>query len=163
MMDVLSLLDILNKTFQKSDCDLQTSLSILKSIRENLDGLRQKYTIENITHLIYPECAATTVIEPGVASKRKRTIPDKFQDSVLTDKLPIYRDMTNNLERLRALAVEVLDNLDAEFDNRFSEFNTELWLSFATLEPSKALFLDVNKLRPLLDFIKTIPGNKSES
>lgn len=148
MMDVLSLLDILNKTFQKSDCDLQTSLSILKSIRENLDGLRQKYTIENITHLIYPECAATTVIEPSVASKRKRTIPDKFQDSVLTDKLPIYRDMNNNLERLRALAVKVLDNLDAEF---------------ATLEPSKALFLDANKLRPLLDFIKTIPGNKSES
>lgn len=148
MMDVLSLLDILNKTFQKSDCDLQTSLSILKFIRENLDGLRQKYTIENITHLIYPECAATTVIEPSVASKRKRTIPDKFQDSVLTDKLPIYRDMNNNLERLRALAVKVLDNLDAEF---------------ATLEPSKALFLDANKLRPLLDFIKTIPGNKSES
>ena len=81
----------------------------------------------------------------------------------MTDKLPIYRDMNNNLERLRALAVEVLDNLDAEFDNRFSEFNTELWLSFATLEPSKAVFLDANRLRPLLDFIKTIPGNKSES
>ncbi|CAB4036306.1 Zinc finger MYM-type 1 [Paramuricea clavata] len=120
MMDVLSLLDILNKTFQKSDCDLRISLSILKSIRENLDDLRQKYTIESITHLIYPEWAATTVIEPGVGSKRKRTIPDKFQDSVLTDKLPIYRDMNNNLEQLRALAVEVLDNLDAEFDNRFS-------------------------------------------
>ena len=39
MMDVLSLLDILNKAFQKSDSSLLTSLSILKSVRENLNSL----------------------------------------------------------------------------------------------------------------------------
>lgn len=160
MMDVLSLLDILNKTFQKSDCDLATSLSVLKSIRETLYGLRQKYTIQHITPLIYPEDVPTStdsVNEPGIASKRKRKIPEKFQDSLLTDKLPMYRDANNELERLRALAVEVLDNLDAEFDDRFSEFNTQLWMSFAMLEPSNTAFLDANKLRPLLDFVKSIP------
>ena len=159
MIDVLSLLDILNKTFLKSDSDLQTSLSVLKSIREKLCGLRQKYTFEYITHLIYPESVATctSVNEPGVASKGKRTIPEKFQDSVLTDKLPIYRDMNNEMERLRALAVEVLDNLDAEFDVRFSEFNTQLWMSFAMLKPTNTAFLDANEFRPLLDFIKAIP------
>ncbi|CAB4019496.1 Hypothetical predicted protein, partial [Paramuricea clavata] len=58
-------------------------------------GLVIRDTLSNILEL---------VIEPGVGSKR--TIPDKFQDSVLTDKLPIYRDMNNNLEQLHALAVE---------------------------------------------------------
>ncbi|XP_028417407.1 zinc finger MYM-type protein 1-like [Dendronephthya gigantea] len=127
MMDVLSLLDILNKTFQKPDCDLQTSLIILKSIREKLNSLRHEYTIDKIANVIYPECAAMTEIEPGVASKRKRTTPERLQDSVITDKLPIFRDMNNNVEGLRALAVEVLDNLEAEFKNRFSEFNTDLF------------------------------------
>ena len=50
MMDFLSLLDILNKAFQKSDSSLPTSLSILKSARENLNDL-YKYTIEHIAGL----------------------------------------------------------------------------------------------------------------
>ena len=52
MMDVLSLLDILNKGFQKSDSSLPTSLSILKSVRENLNSLLHNYTIKHITGLI---------------------------------------------------------------------------------------------------------------
>ena len=45
IMDVLSMLDILSKAFQKSDSSLPTSLSILKSVRENSNGLLHKYTI----------------------------------------------------------------------------------------------------------------------
>lgn len=82
MMAVLSLLNILNKTFQKSDSDLATALSILKSVRKQLDGLCEKYTIEHITSLIYPEGVAH---ESSLPAKRRRTIPTKFQDSVVTD------------------------------------------------------------------------------
>ena len=41
MMDVLSLLDILNKAFQKSDSHLPTSLSILKSVNENVLSMKK--------------------------------------------------------------------------------------------------------------------------
>lgn len=157
MMDVLSLLNILNKTFQKSDSDLPTSLCILKSVRKQLDGLCEKYTIEHITYLIYPEGIATPDDESSTPSKRKRTIPAQFQDFVLTDKLPCYRDANNDIEMLHALAVEVVNNLNVEFDNRFSEFNTQLWMSFESLKPSNTTFLEGEELKPLLEYVKTIP------
>jgi hypothetical protein len=158
MMDVLSLLDISNQTFQKSDTDLLTSLSVLKSVRENLEGLREKYSIEHITSIIYIEGVSTIELEdePHTAGKRKRTIPDKYQDYVVVDTLPIFHDLNNELE-LRALAVQVLDTLNSEFDDRFSEFNTQLWLSYASLKPSHTPFLDAKELKPLLDFVRTIP------
>ena len=94
MMDVLSLLDILNKAFQKSDSSLPTSLSILKSVREDLNSLLHKYTIEHITGLIYPEGTVTS-------RKRNRTILDRFENFLLTEKLPAYRNAKNDLGHLR--------------------------------------------------------------
>ena len=121
MMDVLSLLDILNKAFQKSDSSLPTSLSILKSVRENLNSLLHKFTIEHITGLIHPEGTVSEEDEPCTSRKRKRTIPDRFENVLLTEKRPAYRDANNDLGHLRALAVEVVNNLNAEFENRFDE------------------------------------------
>lgn len=54
MMDVLSKLNIVNKTFQKSDSDLSTALSALKSVRNQLNKLCEKYTIKYIANLVCP-------------------------------------------------------------------------------------------------------------
>ena len=140
MMDVLSLLNIVNKTFQKSDSDLTTALGVLKSVRNQLNELCEKYTIEHITSLIYPEGFATSNDESSLPAKRKRTISTRFEDSIVMEKLPCYREEINNIKELRALVVEVINNLNVEFDNRFNEFNTQLWTSFETLKPSNVLF-----------------------
>ena len=69
----------------------------------------------------YPEGTVSEEDEPCTSRKRKRTIPDRFKNFLLTEKLPAYRDAKNDLGHLRALAVEVVNNLNAEFENRFDE------------------------------------------
>ena len=116
-----------------------------------------KYTIEHITSLIYPEGTVSEEDEPCTSRKRKRTIPDRFENFLLTEKLPAYRDAKNDLGHLRALAAEVVNNLNVEFENRFDELNTQLWKSFESLKPSHTAFLDADELKPLLEFASTIP------
>ena len=60
----------------------------------------------------------------------------RFQDSIVTERLPYYQEEVNNVEELCALVIEVVNNLNIEFDHRFNEFNTELWISFENLKPS---------------------------
>lgn len=130
MMDVLSLLNIVNKTFQKSDSDLSTALSVLKSVRNQLNELCEKYTIEHIANLVCPDGLTSSNNEISLPSKRKRTVATRFQNSIVTERLPCYHEEVNNVEELRALVIEVVSNLNVEFDYRFNEFNTELWMSF---------------------------------
>ena len=62
------------------------------------------------------------------------------------------------MEHLHALAIEVIDKLNVEFDQWFSEFNSTLWKSYELLKPSNDHFIDPELLVPLLDFIKRIPA-----
>ena len=158
MMDVLSLLNIVNKTFQKSDSDLSSALDILKSVRNQLNELCVKYTVEHITNLVYPDRITSSSDETNLPSKRKRTISTSFQDSIVMERLPCYQEEVNNVEELRAFVIEVVNNLNVEFNHRFYEFNTELWMSFETLKPSTISFLDAQQLKPMLNFIQTIPA-----
>lgn len=157
MMDVMKLLNLLNLMFQKQESNLITALTTLQSVRRELDNLSVKYTVAHITQLVFPQEASAPDDELRLLGKRKRTIPATLHDSVVMEKLPCYRDESNNVEQLRALAVEVLNKLNVEFDHRFSEFNSTLWKSFEILKPSNHHFLEAEKLIPLLDYIKTIP------
>ena len=114
--------------------------------------------MEHITRLVYPQEASTTDDGSSPPAKRKRTIPAILQEYVLTEKLPCFRDENNSAEYLHALAIEVIDKLNVEFDRRFSEFNSTLWRSYEILKPSDDQFLEPELLVPLLDFIKTIPA-----
>ena len=57
---------------------------------------------------------------------------------------------------MRALAVEIVNKLNAEFENCFDELNTQLWKSFES-KPSHTAFLNADGLKPLLEFASTIP------
>ena len=89
---------------------------------------------------------ATEEDEPSTGQKRKMVIPEKFKHFPLTYKLPVNHDAKNEVGQLRALTVEVLNIFNAEFENRFSEFNTQLWKSFESLNPSDTAFLDAERL-----------------
>ena len=158
VMDVLKLLSLLSLKFQKQDSNLGTALSTLGSVRKEVDNLLSEYTVEHITRLVYPQEASTRDDGSSPLAKRKRTIPVTFQDFVVSEKLPAFRDENNTVEHLRALAVEVVDKLNVEFDHRFSEFNSTLWKSYEILMPCNNHFLEPELLVPLFDFIKTIPA-----
>ena len=158
VMDVLKLLSLLNLMFQKQDSNLGTALSTLGSVRKEVDNLLSEYTVQHITRLVYPQEASTRDDGSSPPAKRKRIIPVTFQDFVVSEKLPAFRDENNTVEHLRALAVEVVDKLNVEFDHRFSEFNSTLWKSYEILMPCNNHFLEPELLVPLFDFIKTIPA-----
>ena len=158
VMDVLKLLSLLSLKFQKQDSNLGTALSTLGSVRKEVDNLLSEYTVEHITRLVYPQEASTRDDGSSPLAKRKRTIPVTFQDFVVSEKLPAFRDENNTVEHLRALAIEVVDKLNVEFDHRFSEFNSTLWKSYEILMPCNNHFLEPELLVPLFDFIKTIPA-----
>ena len=120
MMDVLKSLNLLNLMFQKQDSNLGTALSTLRSVRKEVDNLLSEYTLEHITRLVYPQEASTTDDGSSPPAKRKRTIPAILQEYVVTEKLPCFRDENNSAEYLHALAIEVIDKLNVEFDRQFS-------------------------------------------
>ena len=78
----------------------------------------------------------------------------RFQNSIVMERLPCYHEEVNNMEELHVLVIEVVSNLNIEFDHRF---NTELWMSFESLKPPNISFLDAEQLRPMLNLIQTIP------
>ena len=130
----------------------------LKSVRNQLNELCEKYSIEYIANLVCPNgVTSSSNDEISIPFKRKRTTSTRFQDSIVAERLACYHEEVNNVEELRALVIEVVSNLNIEFDHRFNEFNTELWMSFECLKPSNVSFLDAEQLRPKLNFIQTIP------
>ena len=75
MMDVLSLLNIVDKTFQKSDSDLSSTLDELKSMRNQLNELCVKYTVEHTTTLIIPTESLLQVMKLIFLPKGKEQYP----------------------------------------------------------------------------------------
>ena len=58
---------------------------------------------------------------------------------------------------LRALAVDIIDCIDSELEARFSQSNIELWGSMGALHPQSPQFLDVDALKPFMEYCLTIP------
>ena len=83
---------------------------------------------------------------------------------MLTAPVPIFHKQSN-VEELRALAVDVLESFKRELEGRFTDENTKLWDSLKNLLPGSDHFLDRYKLKPLLEYLLTIPwfGNLQET
>ena len=75
---------------------------------------------------------------------------------MVTASVPIFHK-PSNAEEMRALAVDVLNSFEQELERRFSDENTKLWGSLKNLLPSSENFLDPNRLKPLLEYVLTIP------
>ena len=74
----------------------------------------------------------------------------------MTLRLPIYHK-PSNVNELRALAVDVINSFDRELEGRFTDGNTELWKAFKVLLPTSEHFLEPSKLKPLVEYVSTIP------
>ena len=92
---------------------------------------------------------------------RSKNLPARFysDDILLTER---FSKSTSNssLPNLERLAIEIIDNVDAQFTERFSKNNTQLWTSYEVLNPHTDKFLDPYSLRPLYDYALSIPSVK---
>ena len=135
---------------------------MLGEVRKQLADRKNRYTVELISSLMTSvrrpasDNVEQSVDEDAPRPKRQKTLPAHFSDSVVTLRLPIYHK-PSNVNELRALAVDVLNSFDRELEGRFTDGNTALWKTFKVLLPKSEDFLEPSKLKPLLEYVSTIP------
>ena len=155
LFDVLNLLEKITLSFQSTKSTISTSLEILAEVRKQLAERKDIYTTDYISNLT-EVTESESLHSSGPRPKRLRTLPAHFSDSVVTASVPIFHK-PSNAEEMRAHAVDVLNSFEQELERRFSDENTNLWGSLKNLLPSSENFLDPNRLKPLLEYVLTIP------
>ncbi|KAM8769430.1 uncharacterized protein AB9X84_001697 isoform 1-T1 [Acanthopagrus schlegelii] len=92
-------------------------------------------------------------------SKRKRSQNTAFADYVVED-ISTHVD-TNEETELRRIFYSCIDSVCGEMKDRFGKNNCQLMEALKALDPVQGTFLDVSKVKPLLDLTKT-PALDSE-
>lgn len=92
-------------------------------------------------------------------SKRIRSQNTTFADCVV-EEIGTHVDCNDETE-LRRIYYSCIDSVCGEMKNRFGKNNCDLMEALNALDPVQATFLDVSKVKPLLDLTKT-PALDSE-
>ena len=124
LLDVLQTLDHLTKDFQL----------INSSIVHCLANFKAEYTSEHIASLLADGTTEPVWSQP--LSKRQRRLPGYLTNSVVTTRLPQYRD-SDTISEFRALIVDIIKGFKSELDGRFSSRNVGNWDSFESLSPQE--------------------------
>ena len=123
--DSSSVKDMLLLTQQNS-----AILEEMKKVKEELNLKKSEYSAEKIAEIIKTDITSSGCSDSGgePRAKRQRKLPSRLEDSVVTARVPIFRnDSSESVMLLRGLVVDVLDTLDAELTERFSEENVSCW------------------------------------
>ncbi|CAK6983693.1 zinc finger MYM-type protein 1-like [Scomber scombrus] len=148
---ILAYLDPPNKMLQSEDMDLLTGLQLVRSACTCLENIRTETEFQ----AILAHCDSVT----KRPSKRKRFQNTAFADYVVED-ISTYVD-TNEETELRRIFYSCIDSVCGEMKDRFGKNNCELMEALTALDPVQGTFLDVSKVKPLLDLTKT-PALDSE-
>lgn len=92
-------------------------------------------------------------------SKRRRSQNSAFADYVV-EEISTHVDCNDETE-LRRIYYSCIDSVCGEMKNRFGKHNCDLMEALNALDPVQATFLDVRKVKPLLDLTNT-PALDSE-
>ena len=137
-------------------------LEIVEAVLLDLENFKAEYTSEHIFSLLADGSTESVWSQPS--SKRQRRLPGYLTNSVVTTRLPQYRD-SDTLSEFRALIVDIIEGFKSELDGRFSSSNVGIWDSFQSLSPQfdKDKFLDQRRLDKLLVYAMNDPALKSPS
>lgn len=90
---------------------------------------------------------------PTMSSKRRRIQNSGLADYVV-EEISTQADHNDETE-LRRIYYSCIDSVCGEIRNRFGKHNCDLIEALNALDPGNATFLDVTKVKPLLDLTKT--------
>lgn len=144
---ILSYLDPPNLMLQAEDMDLLTGVQLVNSACTCIENLRSE--TEFVTLL--KRCKDATT-EP-VPNKRRRKLNTSFAMYAVEERI-IYEDLSDETE-LRRMYFSCIDAVCGEMKERFGERNCVLMDALRSLDPEDSTFLDVSKVKPLLDLTNT--------
>ena len=133
---------------------------IAEAVRLYLENFKAKYTSEHIASLLAD--GSTEPVGSRPSSKPQRRLPGYLTKSVVTTRLPQYRD-SDSISEFRALTVDIIEGFKSELDGRFSSSNVGIWDSFQSMSRQfdKDKFLNQQSLDKLLVYAMTVPALKS--
>ena len=148
IMEVLISCNIACKILQSSKENINSTMTLISCVREELQAKREIYTQDKVEAII------SNVIETGgqqqqsgqQRGKRKRFITSRLEDFLVT-----------TWPRLHRVAILCIDLMEEEFSRRFSRENTQLWASMECLLPSSPNFMDIKQLEPFYEYCVSIP------
>ncbi|KAG9261551.1 hypothetical protein AMEX_G25112 [Astyanax mexicanus] len=148
---ILAYLDPPNKMLQSEDMDLLTAIQLISSAITCLENIRTETEFQAI------QAQSDSVTTRP--SKRRCSENSAFADYVVEE---IRTRVDRNYEtELRRIYYSCIDSVCEEMKNRFGKHNCDLMEALSALDPVHATFLNVNKVKPLLDLTKT-PAVDSE-
>ncbi|XP_049323536.1 zinc finger protein 862-like [Astyanax mexicanus] len=148
---ILAYLDPPNKMLQSEDMDLLTAIQLISSAITCLENIRTETEFQAI------QAQSDSVTTRP--SKRRCSENSAFADYVVQE-IRTCVDRNDETE-LRRIYYSCIDSVCEEMKNRFGKHNCDLMEALSALDPVHATFLDVNKVKPLLDLTKT-PAVDSE-
>ncbi|KAG9283252.1 hypothetical protein AMEX_G2003 [Astyanax mexicanus] len=148
---ILAYLDPPNKMLQSEDMDLLTAIQLISSAITCLENIRTETEFQAI------QAQSDSVTTRP--SKRRCSENSAFADYVV-EEIRTRVDRNDETE-LRRIYYSCIDSVCEEMKNRFGKHNCDLMEALSALDPVHATFLDVNKVKPLLDLTKT-PAVDSE-
>ncbi|XP_049328965.1 uncharacterized protein LOC111192074 [Astyanax mexicanus] len=148
---ILAYLDPPNKMLQSEDMDLLTAIQLISSAITCLENI--------CTETEFQAIQAQSDSVTTRPSKRRCSENSAFADYVV-EEIRTRVDRNDETE-LRRIYYSCIDSVCEEMKNRFGKHNCDLMEALSALDPVHATFLDVNKVKPLLDLTKT-PAVDSE-
>lgn len=159
---ILVLLDPPNKVLQDKKTELYTGVEVVKSALDCVEKVRSDLEFQDIwaQHATGgPHDASETAAPPP--SKRMRQVPTHLKQYMVESTVGQQQQDRGSETECKRLFFSTLDSATGEMNTRFSERNSQLVEAMCALDPDSPHFLDVQKVKPLLELTTQLWWNLS--
>nr|XP_054597625.1 uncharacterized protein LOC129163644 isoform X2 [Nothobranchius furzeri] len=142
---ILTYLDPPNKLLQSEDMDLLTGLQLISSTCTCLENT----CTETEFQAILAHCDGVST-----RSSKRRLIQNSALADYVVEEIVTRKDC-NDETKLRRIYYSCIHSVYGEMKNRFGKQNCDLMEALVALDSAQPTFLDVTKVKPLLNLTKT--------
>ncbi|MGH0161481.1 UNVERIFIED_CONTAM: hypothetical protein FKN15_047137 [Acipenser sinensis] len=140
----LSLLDPPKKLLQAEATDLYTGIRVVRSAHNCMEKLQHNSEFDELWEK-YKD------MDTHAPSKRQRVVSSNLKEHVV--ETTVGQQEEGNERECKRVFFSTLDAVLGEMSARFNERNSQLVETLCALHPESETFMDVEKVKPLLDLI----------
>ncbi|RXM95399.1 hypothetical protein EOD39_16925 [Acipenser ruthenus] len=141
---VLSLLDPPKKLLQAEATDLYTGIRVVHSAHNCMEKLQHNSEFDELWEK-YKD------MDTPAPSKRQRVVSSNLKEYVV--ETTVGQQEEGNERECKSVFFSTLDAVLGEMSARFNERNSQLVEALCALHPERETFMDVEKVKPVLDLI----------
>ncbi|CAJ1057873.1 uncharacterized protein LOC128440739 [Xyrichtys novacula] len=150
---ILGLLDPPNTALQAKSTDLYTGVRLVQSALECVEELRSDSQFDALWEKCTKEREMTepSAATPSQSKRRREKMTSHLKDFVVETPFGHRHKEVGEKTECKRLYFSTLDAVVGEMTARFNERNSQLVQALCAVHPESEHFMDVNKVKPLLD------------